>query len=81
LRKGFEKGVHGEKKNAGVRTQKKVGTFTKKPCPPSFKLNGLSLIIILNLWTPQRVKHSTMEHEEECSAVCSKLTNENIQNY
>jgi hypothetical protein len=31
---GFEKGVPGEKKNAGVRTQKKGGTFRKKPCPP-----------------------------------------------
>jgi hypothetical protein len=30
----FEKGVHGEKKNAGVRTPKKGGTFRKKPCPP-----------------------------------------------
>jgi hypothetical protein len=35
-RKGFEKGVHGERKNAGVRTQKR-GKFTKRPClpPPS----------------------------------------------
>jgi hypothetical protein len=58
-------------KNVGVRTQKKGGTFRKKPCPPSFKLNGRSLIIILNLWTLQRAEHSTMEHGEECSAVCS----------
>jgi hypothetical protein len=29
-RKGFETGVHGEKKNAGVRTQKKGGHLGKR---------------------------------------------------
>jgi hypothetical protein len=33
VKENREKGVHGEKKNAGVRTQKKGGTFRKKPCP------------------------------------------------
>ena len=34
MRKGFEKGVHGEKKNAGVRTQKKGGTTEIKNHSP-----------------------------------------------
>ena len=65
LRKEFP-----EKKIAGVRTQK-GGHLGKNHTPPSFKLNGRSLIIILNLWTLQRVDHYIMEHGEECSAVCS----------
>jgi hypothetical protein len=45
--------------------------------PPSLKLNGRSLIIILNLWTLQRAKNVPRYVVYKNS----KLTNENIQNY
>ena len=58
----------------------------EKPCPPpSFKLNGRFLIIILNLWTLQSEEHSKWNTEKNIPRYVvyqnSKLTNENIQNY
>jgi hypothetical protein len=58
-------------KKCRSKDPKKGEIYEKTMPPPSFKLNGRSLITILNLWTLQRAEHSTMEHGEECSAVCS----------
>jgi hypothetical protein len=52
-------------KKCRSKDTKKGGSFKENHAPPSFKLNGRSLIIILNLWTLQRAEHSTMEHGEE----------------
>jgi hypothetical protein len=68
-----------------LKIQHQIIYLGKTMPPPSFKLNGRFLIIILNLWTLQSEEHSKWNTEKNIPRYVvyqnSKLTNENIQNY
>jgi hypothetical protein len=83
-RKGFQKGVLGETKNAGVRTQKRGGYLGKNHAPllqvkwlvPNYNFEFVDTRgqNILQWNTEKNVPRYVVYKN-------SKLTNENIQNY